>query len=160
MDTNRKPTIPDSDDSATFSRLHPIPFTVRIPKEQIDRELLAKLLLEGPGILAWAVAGAKLWHESGLQKPAEVETANQDWRAEMDQLVRFVEERCIEDDRLQTPAAGLYAEYKRWAEAAGEHPMPGRSFGMKIPDRGFTKERNKRGLMYKGIGLRATGSDE
>jgi len=30
MDTNRKPTIRDADDQATFNRLHPIPFTVKI----------------------------------------------------------------------------------------------------------------------------------
>lgn len=41
MDTNRKPTIRDADDRATFSRLHPIPFLVRIPREQIDRDKVA-----------------------------------------------------------------------------------------------------------------------
>src|SRR6202007_2512621 len=43
MDTNRKPTIRDADDAATFNRLHPIPFTVRIPKDRIDKNLPAKL---------------------------------------------------------------------------------------------------------------------
>jgi putative DNA primase/helicase len=159
MDTNHKPTIPDSDDKATFNRLHPIPFTVRIPKESIDREMPAKLLREAEGILAWAVAGAKLQFESGLQKPAEVETASQDWRADSDQLGRFVEERCVVGDGLNTPAAGLYAEYKRWAETGGEHPMTSRAFGTKLPDRGFSKKEITRGTVYLGIGLRAPETD-
>ena len=60
IDTNRKPTIRDVDDKATFNRLHPIPFTVTIAKDQIDKELPGKLLGEAEGILAWAVEGARL----------------------------------------------------------------------------------------------------
>jgi putative DNA primase/helicase len=44
IDTNRKPSIRDADDRATFNRLHPIPFMVKITK--IDREMPAKLLLK------------------------------------------------------------------------------------------------------------------
>ena len=44
MDTNRKPTIRDAQDKATFSRLHAIPFLVRIPPEEIDRDLPGKLV--------------------------------------------------------------------------------------------------------------------
>jgi putative DNA primase/helicase len=51
IDTNRKPNIRDADDTATFNRLHPIPFTIRICKSQMDRDLLAKLLAEAEGIL-------------------------------------------------------------------------------------------------------------
>jgi hypothetical protein len=35
-----------------FNRLHPIPFTVTIPREQIGKALPAKLLAEAEGILA------------------------------------------------------------------------------------------------------------
>jgi putative DNA primase/helicase len=76
IDTNRKPEIWDPDDEAIFNRLHPIPFQVQIPKEEIDKELATKLLAEAEGILAWAVAGAKLWYESGLNKPGAVKAAN------------------------------------------------------------------------------------
>ncbi len=58
MDTNSKPVIRAADDQATFNRLHPIPFTVTIPAEEIDKSLPRKLLAEAEGILAWAVAGA------------------------------------------------------------------------------------------------------
>jgi Protein of unknown function (DUF4238) len=95
MDTNRKPTIRDVDDKATFNRLHPIPFTVTIPKDQIDKELPDKLLTEAEGILAWAVEGARLWYAEGLAKPAEVEAAKDRWREDMDQLGRFIDERCV-----------------------------------------------------------------
>jgi putative DNA primase/helicase len=51
IDTNRKPTIRDVDDKATYNRLHPIPFTVTIPKEQINKELPGKLLSEAEEVL-------------------------------------------------------------------------------------------------------------
>jgi putative DNA primase/helicase len=155
MDTNRKPLIRDADDRATFNRLHPIPFTVRIPKESIDRELPAKLLREAEGILAWAVAGAQLWHETGLNKPTEVEAAKNEWQSEMDQLGRFIAEQCITDSTLRTPASRLYAGYKAWGEAGGEKElMSSTAFGRKLPERGFSKQGTSRGNVYLGIGLR------
>lgn len=73
IDTNRKPVIRDAEDKATFARLHPVPFTVRTPKDRIDRDLPKKLRAEASGILAWCVEGARLWYKLRLQRPAEVE---------------------------------------------------------------------------------------
>ena len=159
IDTNRKPTIRDADDTATFSRLHPLPFTVRIPKQEIDRELPAKLLKEAEGILAWAVAGAKLWHESGLNKPPEVESAKDQWRAEMDQLGRFIEERCVTGEGFTVQASTLYSDYRRWAEAGGEPAITARAFGLKMGER-YEKVHGVRGEVYQGIGLKYVATDE
>jgi putative DNA primase/helicase len=156
IDTNRRPTIRDADDKATFNRLHPIPFLVRIPKDQIDRDLPRKLLGEAEGILTWAVAGARLWCESGLNVPPEVDEAKNEWRSEVDQLGRFIDERCVKDDRLQVPASNLYSDYKLWAEEGGEkETLTATMFGRKMPDRGFAKKDTKHGIVYLGIGLRA-----
>ena len=156
MDTNRKPTIRDVDDKATFNRLHPIPFTVTIPKGQIDKELPGKLLTEAEGILAWAVEGARLWYSEGLAKPPEIEAAKDQWREDMDQLGRFIEERCITGDVLRAKAAALYADYKQWAADGGERsPMTSTAFGTKLADRGFSKIHSERGAVYVGIGLRS-----
>jgi len=158
IDTNKKPAIRDADDRATFNRLHPIPFTVKI--EKIDRDMPAKLLREAEGILAWAVAGAKLWHESGLNKPPEVEAARAQWRSEVDQLGRFIEDRCVVAENCRVQASTLYAQYKCWVEASGEKDiMTSTTFGLKLPDRGYAKEDTKRGIFYLGIGLRASGEE-
>ena len=150
IDTNRKPMIRDADDAATFNRLHPIPFTVRIPKEQIDKELPAKLLAEAEGILAWAVEGARLRNESGLNKPPEVEAAKETWHAEVDQFGRFLEERCTVRDGFSVTASALYGNYKRWAEAGGEPPITARAFGLKMGER-FTKIHGMYGYTYQGL---------
>lgn len=155
MDTNRKPTIRDVDDKAIFNRLHPIPFTVTIPKEEIDKELPAKLLDEGEGILAWVVEGARLWYVEGLGKPAEVEAAKDKWREDMDQLGRFIDERCLTGDGFRINAAALYADYKQWATDGGDRsPLTSTAFGTKFTDRGFAKMHSERGAVYLRIGLR------
>ena len=155
MDTNRKPTITDADDKATFNRLHPIPFSVSIPKEQIDRDLLRKLLDEAEGILAWAVEGAKLWHESGLSKPPEVHAANEKWRSEMDQVGRFIEERCVTGNELNALSSVLYTDYKQWAAISREeHVMSQKAFAPKLADReGIVGKHTDRGTLYSGIAL-------
>jgi putative DNA primase/helicase len=65
LDSNPLPEI-DSDDQAFCDRLHPIPFTVTIPDDQIDRDMPQKLLTEGAGILAKLVVGAVRYFKSGL----------------------------------------------------------------------------------------------
>jgi putative DNA primase/helicase len=160
MDTNRKPNIKDADDKATFNRLHPIPFAVQIPKEQIDKEMPDKLLREAEGILAWAVEGARLWNESGLNKPSEVDAANDEWRSISDRIGRFIDERCLTGDVLRVAAAALYGEYRRWAEAGGERALTSTAFGLKLPDRGFAKKHTDKGWFYLGLSLRSEVNGE
>jgi putative DNA primase/helicase len=155
MDTNAKPMIRAADDQATFNRLHPIPFTVTIPPEEIDKSLPRKLLAEAEGILAWAVEGAKLWWRDGLGKPPEVVAANDDWRAENDQLGRFIEECCVVADSFSGKARQLYECYRTWAEGAGENAITETLFGRRLKDRGFAKEHRRHGTVYAGIALRA-----
>jgi putative DNA primase/helicase len=158
IDTNRKPVIRDADDKATFNRLHPIPFTVTIPTDQIDRELPAKLLAEAEGILAWAVEGARLWYADGLAKPVEIETAKEKWREDMDQLGRFIEEHCVTGGQFRVSAESLYDDYRQWATDGGDRsPLTSTTFGVKMPDRGFAKGRNKNGRFYVGLKLRSDG---
>jgi putative DNA primase/helicase len=156
IDTNRKPTIKDADDKATFNRLHPIPFTVTIPKTRIDKELPGKLLTEAEGILAWAVEGSRLWYTEGLAKPPEIEAAKNQWREDMDQLGRFIEERCVLGTECRASASTLYSNYKQWATDGGERaPLNSTTFGTKLGDRGFSKVHTERGAVYLGVGIRS-----
>jgi putative DNA primase/helicase len=152
MDTNRKPTIRDPDDKATLNRLHPVPFTVSIPADRIDRELPAKLLREAEGILAWIVAGAKFWHERGLIKPPEVDAAKEAWRAEMDKLGTFIADCCVVRPEALIQASLLYGAYKDWAKGAGEKDLlTATTFGTKLTERGFEKQKKEKGSFYLGI---------
>ena len=142
------------DDQATFNRLHPIPFTVTIPEEEIDKSLPGKLLAEGEGILAWAVEGAKEWRRIGLGRPTEVAAANEVWRAENDQLGRFIEECCVVADSASGRARPIYECYRQWADGAGENAITETDFGKRLSGRGFAKEHHSYGWVYSGIGMR------
>ncbi len=73
----------------------------------------------------------------------------------MDQLGRFLDERCVTSESLRANAAGLYADYKEWAANSGERsPLTSTAFGTKLTDRGFAKRHAERGAVYLGIGLR------
>ena len=159
MDTNSKPMIRATDDQATFNRLHPIPFTVTIPAEEIDKSLPRKLLAEAEGILAWAVEGAKEWRRNGLGKPPEIIAANNDWRAENDQLGRFIDNCCVVGSSFSGKARPLYQRYREWAEGGGESPITETLFGRRLTARGFDKDDRRYGMVYIGIALRASDSN-
>jgi P4 family phage/plasmid primase-like protien len=57
MDCNHRPEVRGTDD-AIWSRLKPVPFDIRMAENDpdMDKKLIDKLVAEGPGILAWAVA--------------------------------------------------------------------------------------------------------
>jgi putative DNA primase/helicase len=162
MDTNRKPAIKDADDGATFSRLHPVPFVVQIPRERIDRDLPAKLMSEAEGILAWFVAGAVLWAAEGLSRPPEVESARAAWHDEVDQLGQFISERCVIGEAFRVRTSQLYSAYHEWCQKSGEkHTTPSAAFRDKIENRNFQVKHTNSGDVYLTIGLRATtGGDE
>ena len=153
IDANHKPTVRGTD-NAIWNRLKLIPFQVVIPPEEIDPDLPGKLLGEAEGILAWAVAGAVLWFREGLGTPAEIENANRAWRADSDQLGRFVEDCCVIGDCFQVKARYLYNTYKAWTEGAGEHWVCENAFAGRLVERGLRKKHTETAIVYQGIGLK------
>ena len=151
IDANHLPVVRGID-NAIWNRLHPVPFDVTIPKADQDKELPGKLLAEAEGILEWAVVGARRWYEVGLGKPHDVERAGLAWRAESDQIGRFIQDVCVIGQFAQAKARHLYAAYKSWAEDGGEHPLPEKVFGERMAER-HTRKKEATGNVYVGIGL-------
>jgi putative DNA primase/helicase len=157
IDANHLPIIRGTD-NAIWNRLHPIPFDVTIPKDEQDPELLDKLIAEAEGILAWAVKGAARYYRERLGKPPDVERAGRAWRAESDQVGRFIEACCVRGDYCQTKSRALYLAYKRWAEEVGERFIETEQmFFKRLVDQGFTSEHTRTGNLYWGIGIMADG---
>lgn len=157
IDANHLPSVRGTD-NAIWNRLHPVPFGVIIPKEEQDLNLHSKLVAEGAGILAWAVAGSAKWYKSGLSTPPEVARVGKTWREESDQLGRFIEERCVTVENAQAKARELYLVYRKWAEEAGERFMRETDFSNSLSERGFEKKKAEAGNVWKGIGLALTSS--
>lgn len=152
--TNHKPVIRGTD-VGIWRRIRLIPFEVNIPKEKVDKNLKYKLREEMPQIMHWAVDGVRLYAREGLDMPAKVRQATDEYKSEMDLLQAFTDS-CIEIDYTVAqgiPANELYAAYVRWAERNNEYVMTSRKFfaeiGKKLPE----KKREARGIVYRQIRL-------
>lgn len=153
--TNHKPLVRGTD-NAIWDRLRLIPFDVRIPEAQRDQHLLATLRAELPGILNWALEGARAWQNGGLQPPDVVLAATEGYRAEMDVLGEWLAERCVLGERESAGATDLYTSYQRWAESSGEHVMSQTALGRRLMERGFDRRRSASGQVWHGVSLRPT----
>ena len=109
---NHKPVIRD-DSFGMWRRVRLVPFTQRFP---IDKTLETTLAAEAPGILAWAVQGARQWHADGLKTPELVTDATRDYERDSDPLKEFLDTRCVIEPGAEAPFANLYTEYTEWAE--------------------------------------------
>jgi putative DNA primase/helicase len=163
LSTNNKPVIQGTDD-AIWDRLRLIPFTQRFDGDRQDPRLPEKLRSELAGVLAWMVEGCLEWQEHGLGEPDSVREATEQYRAEMDTLAAFIEDRCVVREDVVAPATPLYKQYQMWCDAAGEKPETQKMFGMRLRERGFVSDKIKRGPHkdrkgWFGIGLRADHPD-
>jgi putative DNA primase/helicase len=163
LSTNNKPVIQGTDD-AIWDRLRLIPFTQRFDGDRQDPRLPEKLRSELAGVLAWMVEGCLEWQEHGLGEPDSVREATEQYRAEMDTLAAFIEDRCVVREDVVAPATPLYKQYQMWCDDAGEKPETQKMFGMRLRERGFVSDKIKRGPHkdrkgWFGIGLRADHPD-
>lgn len=150
---NHKPTIMGVDE-AIWRRIRLIPFTVTIPREHRDKQLLAKLRRELPGILAWAIRGCLKWQEDGLSEPDAVSAATADYRREMDVLADFIEECCVLGEHKTVNAGLLYLTFQAWCETNGEEVLTQKKFGTQLRERGFTATKKKGQRCWVGLGLK------
>src|SRR5215211_416500 len=163
LSTNNKPVIQGTDD-AIWDRIRLIPFTQRFDGAKADPKLPDKLRNELAGVFAWMVEGCLEWQEHGLEEPKTVTEATLQYRAEMDTLAAFIEDRCILDTAAVAPATPLYKQYQMWCDAAGEKPETQKMFGMRLSERGFESTQFSRGPHkgrrgWLGIGIRADDPD-
>jgi len=156
---NHKPRI-EGTDRAIWRRIRLVPFSVTIPKEEQDKALGDKLLVEASGILNWLLEGCRDWQSNGLGYPEEVRLATDAYRNEEDPLADFLSEDVIMGKSESANARELYRAYRHRCECNGEDPMPQRSFGMKLLEKGFASHRGTGGVReWMGLSLRGDASD-
>lgn len=154
--TNHKPVIRGTD-HAIWRRMRLIPFTVTIPDEAQDKQLGQKLRQEWPGILAWAVQGCLDWQRDGLQAPEAVTSATAEYRAEMDVVGRFLEERTLASPHAKCVKDRFYRAYGEWCKESGEEVMSKNLFGKRLLEKSLTESRSHGGVRFwMGIDLTAT----
>jgi putative DNA primase/helicase len=117
-----------------------------------DRDMPEKLRAEADAVLAWMVRGFLGWQQAGLQPPAAVLSATQDYLDAQDTLGLWLAERCdTTDPTAETNSSTLYASFKAWKDARGERAPSTVRFSGLLEQR-FRKER--RGGMVRFLGIR------
>ena len=85
-----------------------------------DPDRAAKLMAEGPGVLRWCVEGARAYQELGLQVPASVRKARDDYKTDMDLLSEWLDECCEVGPNHVSDNGALWASWESFAKARGE----------------------------------------
>lgn len=151
---NHKPAI-NGTDEGIWRRLRLVPFTVSIPPDEQDHDLLRKLEAELPGILRWALQGCLEWQSEGLKPPVIIAEAVRKYREESDTLGRFLSECCEIRPLAQVKSSALFKRYQSFVEAAGERWIPAKDFPAEMERRGFIHKRSKQTSLFLGIELNA-----
>ena len=156
---NHKPVIVGTDE-AIWRRIRLIPFTVTIPPDERDKQLLEKLHRELPGILSWAVRGCLDWQRDGLGEPEAVWTATESYRREMDVMADFIDESCVVGEDETEDAGLLYGKFKEWSEQNGEGDLTQKKFGAQLRERGFEAGKKRGNRCWVGLRLRHEGDND
>jgi putative DNA primase/helicase len=144
-----------------WRRLRLLPFT-RTPEEVIEDLDLLLVSEEGPGILAWIIAGAVDAFRDGLRDPASVTAATAQYAAEEDALARFLDEACHVGGgtQVRTATEVFRSAYERWCRAEGEDPLPSRQLGRELKDRFQIVRKPSNGTYsYINVALQAPTED-
>lgn len=151
---NHKPSLRNVDE-AMKRRLHLIPFTVTIPPERRDAHLTEKLLAERDGILAWAVAGCLAWQREGLQPPASVVSATEEYFDEEDAVGDFLDEEAQQQAQARVAVAEVFQRWQEWASRRGEYVGTSRWLAQQLANRGFARTRLNYGVKaLSGLSLK------
>jgi len=145
LSVNIKPNIRGQDEGI-WRRILLVPFDQYIPPEERDKRLAEKLKAEASGILNWLLDGYRLWRERGLVLPESVKRATEEYRTESDPVGEFMRTATVRETGGSVQATRLYQIYTKWAGANGISPVSGTSFGRRLSDLGYHKE--KMGVMY------------
>ncbi|MCP4355470.1 MAG: hypothetical protein GY793_07530 [Proteobacteria bacterium] len=132
--SNKIPTFGDIS-KGLRRRLHIIPFNREFLPHEMDHTLLSEdglqlgdnLKAEIPGIIGWAIEGAKKLVDNNYAfiKTKQTEEAMEEFENEVSSAVRFVRETYTLDmtGEQWMPNYSIYSDYKMWCENVGKKAM-------------------------------------
>lgn len=157
---NSKPRIRGTD-HGIWRRMKVIPFVVKIPPEQEDKQLDQKLAAERDGILRWCLDGAREYMKIGLGSCKAVSEATGDYRASEDTLGQALDELCAWGADCQVAKHILRKNLIDWYSEAGltGGPPSDVRLAKELPARGITDWRNNKERFWVGIRMRTQFDD-
>lgn len=117
MPTNHKPIIKGSD-NGIWRRVAPIPY-LKSYKDAPDPSFREKVALEAPGILNWMLEGHRIYKRDGLKLPPRVKAATEAYRANMDLLAEWLDEKCEIGEEHKEESQRLWLSWQDYARDRG-----------------------------------------
>jgi putative DNA primase/helicase len=158
---NHKPQL-RSVDEAIRRRFNIIPFNIDVKaKFGVNKQLDEELEAEHAGILQWMIEGCLEWQRDGLNPPDCVLAATKDYLDSEDSFGEWLSDFCVAGrDGFQTSLADLFEAWKRYADfnqiKAGDSKM----LSSQLQNRGFSKDKTKIGVMFRGLRLKSIEEQE
>lgn len=157
MAVNHLPVLVGNDHGMR-RRIQVVPFRKRFDGSKKKEEIERKILAEREGIFAWMVRGFQEWRKQGLNPPAVVRKATDDYFASNDHLGAYLSERTVESPEGTAPVGNLHENYKSWAHDCGVKALGLHQFSDLLRSRGFEQDRTKTSRFWKGIALKTSSS--
>jgi P4 family phage/plasmid primase-like protien len=155
--TNTLPSFCDRSDGV-WRRIIAIPFTRRIPENQIDGRLPEKLLKELPGIFNWALAGAvRLLRQGRFTDCAVCSACVEEHRTDSDPFKQFADEWLLFGPEREVRADLLYEGYAGFCKGNGRLARCSSEVGKQVLRLPGVGKRRKGGgsrlWVYTGVAL-------
>jgi putative DNA primase/helicase len=147
-------------DEAMRRRFNVIPFKVK--PAQKDTKLAEKLREEWPAILRWMMNGCLDWQKNGFVRPPVVLEETARYFEDQNTIQEWIEERCIVDmdnEYIFAKSAALFADWSKYAMAAGVEPGSAKTFKPAMERLGFRTRKTNSGRDFHNISLRSHPSD-
>ncbi len=140
LSMNLRPRVQGTD-HGVWRRLLMMPWSFTVPEGQrvLPTVLMQRFLAEMPGILGWAIDGFLSWRERGLDPPAAVREATEDYRRESDPVGEYMRDCTQKQDGRNVQASRLYQNYVAWAKASALEPVSSTRFGNRLRELKYTK---------------------
>ena len=151
---NHRPRISGTD-YAIWRRLRLVPFRRTFKDDEKDEKLHERLGDELPHICAWIIEGCLEWQHRGLaDTPSVIKEAGREYAEEQDTLGEFLEETVELRPGAECASSKIFDLYILWANRCNLKGVSRQAFGRQIAERGFTKTRDRYGVVYVGMGLK------
>jgi len=144
------------DDKGMWRRIIPIPFGVRFSgTSRDDKDLEGKLKAELPGIMQWALRGARKYAELGkLPRPKVVRDFIRKLRGNVDTVGNWVDHACRVGDDLRLQAQNAYDSYLQYMRGEKSGVLNQREFKGEMVRQGYAHRASNRFNYFDGISLR------
>jgi phage/plasmid-associated DNA primase len=111
--------------------------------------------------LNWALEGLAAYLKQGLDPPKAVLASTEDYRADMDVVGQWIDERCERDPNATVLTSVAYRDYAQWAADEVGWELKKLSFRRHLSDRGFGAEKGTHGQrMIRGLRLKPITTSE